>query len=123
MTLRDAVNRGFNMMATAILGLAGLGFGSLIFAEDDPIDKVDNTILVVVAVLAVAWYFIGRHRYQRSPVPVALAGVAVLGQILGIGIEIGDAAAIGDDIGGMLIYLPALLVLLWVYTSDRRLAA
>ncbi|MCI4354452.1 MAG: hypothetical protein L3K06_03715 [Thermoplasmata archaeon] len=123
LSLRDAINQGFNRMAAAILGIAGLGFGSLIFEEADPIDKVDNSILVVVAILAVAWYFTARHRFERSPIPVLLAGLAVAGQILGIGIEYADATAIGDDIGGTLVYLPTLIVLYLVYSRMDRTGA
>ena len=121
MTLRDAVNLGFNRMAAALLGIAGLAFGSLIFEEPDLIDKLDNSILVVVAVLAIAWYFSARHRFERSAVPLALAGLGVVGQFLGIGIEFGDAAAFGDDIGGLVVYGSSLLVLWITYSANRAL--
>jgi drug/metabolite transporter (DMT)-like permease len=119
LSVRQAINRGFNLLAAGVLGLAGLAFGSLIFEEADPIDKVDNSILVLVAILAVAWYLIGNHRYERSAVPIALAGTALAGQLLGIAIEAGDPAAIGDDIGGMLLFVPLLILLLVVNSSDK----
>src|SRR5690348_14587954 len=114
----QAVNRGFNMMAAALLGLSGLAFGSLIFEEADPIDKVDNLILVIVAIVTVVWYLAGTNRYRRTPIPVVLAGVAFLGQILAFGIEYGDPSALGDDIGGLLLYLPMTIFLAIVYSKN-----
>ena len=120
-TVQEAINRGFNLLAAGVLGLSGLAFGSLIFGEADPIDKLDNSILVLVAIAAVAWYLIGTHRYERSSVPIALAGIALAGQLLGIAIESADPAALGDDIGGMLLFVPLLILLILVNSSDRQL--
>jgi hypothetical protein len=119
-SIRAAVNRGFNLLAASVLGLSGLAFGSLIFEETDLLDKLDNSILVLVAIVAVAWYLVGNHRYERSVVPIALAGVALAGQLLGVAIEAGDAAALGDDIGGMLLFVPLLLLLVAVNATDRK---
>ena len=121
LSVQAAINRGFNQLAAGVLGLAGLAFGSLIFEEADPIDKVDNVILVLVAIVAVGWYFMGNHRYERSATPIALAGAALAGQLVGIAIESADPAALGDDIGGMLLFVPLLILLILVNSYDHQL--
>ena len=105
-------------MIVTILGISGLAFGSLIFEEADPIDKLDNTLLVILAVAAVAWYFMGNHRWQASTAPLVLVGLSVLAQLSAFVIEFGDSTAIGDDIGGSLVFIPTLIVALVVYRSD-----
>jgi hypothetical protein len=121
MSVADAVNRGYNVLAATVLLVIGLGFTELIFGEPDPLDKIDNSILLAVGIVAVAWYFSGNHRYQRSPVPIVLGGVALAGQLLGIFIEIGDPKAIGDDFGGLNFYIATVIALVVVYSVNRRL--
>jgi hypothetical protein len=120
MTVADAVNRGFNLMASAILALAGAAFSELIFSEPDAIDKVDNSVLLLVGIIAVVWYLWGGQQWKRTPIPLVFSGVALLGQFLGIGIEIGDSAAVGDDFGGLVIYLLTMILLVALYQYNRR---
>ena len=120
LTVADAVNRGFNLMAAAILGLAGAAFSELVFIEPDPIDKIDNSVLLLVGLIAVAWYLWGGQQWKRTPIPIVFSGVALLGQIVGLGIEIGDPTAIGDDFGGLVIYLLTLIFLSVLYRYNRR---
>lgn len=122
LTVADAVNRGYNTLAAALLGVLGFGFTELIFGEPDPLDKIDNIILLGIGVIAIAWYFTANHRLQRSPVPIGLGLVALIGQILGIFIEINDPAAIGDDFGGLTLYALTLILLIALYSVNRRLA-
>jgi hypothetical protein len=120
MTVAQSVNRGFNLMASAILGLAGAAFSELIASEPDTIDKLDNTLLLLIGLIAVLWYVWSGQQWKRTPVPLIFAGVALLGQLLGIGIEIGDSAAVGDDFGGLVIYLLTLVLLVGLYQYNRR---
>jgi hypothetical protein len=122
MSVAAAVNRGYNMLAAVVLGVIGFGFSVVIFGEPDLVDKIDNTILLIVGSVAVAWYFIANNRFRRSAVPILLGGVAVAGQILGIFIEIGDPKAIGDDFGALTLYLSTLVALVGIYIVNRRLA-
>ena len=123
MDVRDAVNRGFNMMIATILGLTALTFGSEIFGEPDAVDKLDNTFIAIVGVIAVVWYFMGRNWARRSGVPVMLVGAALVAQIFGIFVEIGDPTAIGDDIPGLIIFVALLIVSLVLYSAHGRMLA
>ena len=42
MTLQEAINRGYNLLASTVLALAGLAFGTVAFEEADQLDKVDD---------------------------------------------------------------------------------
>ena len=123
LSVSDAVNRGFNLLVTVILGLTGLTFGSEIIAEADPIDKVDNTLLAIIAVVAVVWYLMGKHWVQRSLVPVGLVLGALLVQIMGVAIEIGDPQALGDDIPGMILFTSLVIVVGMLWSVNGRLIA
>ena len=122
-TVAEAVNRGFNMLVAAFLGLAGLTFGSDLFVETDPIDKLDNALLAVVGVIAVGWYLMGRHRFESGLTPFALAGAALVVQIGAFALEAGDSTAIADDIPGMIIFVTFLIVLAVVRSANRKVVA
>ena len=124
MTVSDAVNRGFNMMVCAVLGLAGLAFGSVIAAESDLPDKIDDAGLLLTGAIALGWYLMGRNRYTRSRVPFILIGLAMLAQLAGVILEASDKEAFGDNIGGSIL-LVALLILAVVQwnRNGKHLAA
>lgn len=118
LTVADATNRGYNLLAATMLLVVGLAFSELIVGEPDPLDKVDNLLLLVIGVAAVAWFLAGSHRYGRSAVPIAFSAVALGVQVLGIGIEIGDPSAVGDDFGGLTFYLATLVALVVLYRAN-----
>ena len=60
----EDVNRGYNILASTLLGVTALVYVGLIGVEPDPIDKIDNTLLVIVALVAVVWYFASGRKYR-----------------------------------------------------------
>ncbi len=116
----ESVNRSLNLLVATILGITALAFGGEIFLEDELIDKVDNTLIVVIGVVAVAWYFLGRNWAGRSRMPVILASATVVAQIIGIGLEFNDPPALGDDIPGLLVFGSLLIIAAIVYTMNGR---
>ncbi len=119
----EAINRSLNLVAATVLGLTAIAFGSDLFAEAESIDKVDDTLLAVVGLIAVLGYFTGRHWAMRSPVPVILAALALAIQAIGVVLEMGDPNAIGDDIPGMIVYVPLLIVLAILYSVHGQYLA
>ena len=121
MTLQNAINRGYNLLACTALALAGLAFGTVVFEESDLLDKVDDIGFLVIGAVAVIWYLLGRNRFKRSVVPIVLSGTAIIVQIVGLVLEKDDPASFGDNIGGMWLFVPLFVVLVAQFYVNRRL--
>jgi FtsH-binding integral membrane protein len=120
MTASDAINRGYNLMLAALLTLGGIAFGSAEEREADPPDKIDDIGFVLLALIALVWYFMSK-KTRRSIVPVVLAAVAVVIQIVGLVVENGDEKAFGDNIVGIAFFVPLLVfaALQYFYFNPR----
>jgi hypothetical protein len=123
LTTEQALNRGFNLMLTAILLLTGLAFASGGIRENDLTDKLDDLLLLAGGIVLLVWYLLGENRFQRSLIPVIVILLAVPLQIWGLLNEINDKEAVGNDIGGMFIYIPLALFALYQYLRPPRIAA
>ncbi len=86
-----------------------LGFGLIpeILRETEWIDRGDDIILVLLAIMVSSWYLSGKNRFQRSLVPFGLLIVALAIKIAGLTLEIGDPDAAGDEFG----VIPVLLLI------------
>ena len=120
MTLQNAINRGYNLLACTALALAGLAFGTVVFEEADLLDKVDDIGFLVIGAVAVIWYLVGRNRFKRSVVPIVLSGIAIIVQVVGLVLEKEDPASFGDNIGGMWLFVPLFVVLVVQFYLNRR---
>lgn len=125
MTVRDSVNRGFNLMVTAVLCFGGLAFGTLAFSpiENDLADKLDDLGLPLIGLVCLVWYLVGRNRFKHSLVPVVLTALALLVQAVAVPLEADDAAAFGDNIGGLVLFVPFFVFVIVQYVWNRRLIA
>jgi len=121
MTVQEAVNRGYNLLVCSIVILAGAAFGSVIVNEAELNDKLDDGILLAVGIIALVWYLWSTNRLKRSWIPILLVALALAGQIIGVLIEKDDKEAFGDNIGGMIIYLPTLLFAIYQYVRPPKL--
>ncbi len=115
MTLEEVRNRGNNLLVTTVLLLAGIGLGSSAIPEGETVDKIDDVGLLVVGLVALAWYLFAGMRTRRTLVPSALAALALAVQVIGVFLESDDKASFGDNIGGMLMLVPLAGVALWQY--------
>jgi hypothetical protein len=120
MTPIEAINRGYNLMMTAFLALGGIAFGTVITEESDFADKIDDAGFLILGIAAVIWYLTSKKN-QRSIVPLILAAVAVVVQIVGVVLENGDEKAFGDNIGGIFLWIPLLVfsALQYFYFNPR----
>ncbi len=123
MNTEQALNRGFNLMLTAIMLLTGLAFASGGIRENDLTDKLDDLGQLALGIVLPVWYLIGENRFQRSLVPVVVILLTVPLQIWGTVNEINDPAAVGNDFGGLFIYIPLALFTLYQYLRPPRIAA
>ena len=123
MTVDQALNRGYNLMLTAFLLLTGIAFTSGGIRENDLTDKLDDLGLLALGIILLVWYLMRENRLQRSLVPVLMVVLALFIQIYGLLNEISDKDAVGNDIGGMFIYVPLVFFALYQYLRRPRVEA
>ncbi len=121
MNIREAINRGFNLLAIGIVGLAGFAFMPEIFLEKDWDDKIDDAMLLVIGLVGIIWYFTKNNRVSRSVLPTALVVAALAVKIMGVIIEHNDPDSLGDDIGGLILFLLATAFIIYQYKKTKKL--
>lgn len=121
-SVQEALNRGFNLLAATIVALSGFAFLPEAFLEDDIADKVDDTLLFLLGLYAIAWYVRGRNRFVRSIQPVVFVVLALAIKMMGIAIEFADPESVGDDFGGLILFVLAVAVVIYQYKKTARLA-
>jgi heme/copper-type cytochrome/quinol oxidase subunit 4 len=123
-TVRDAINRGYNLLGVGIIAISGLSFFSDLPAEIDQLSHiVDEVLLAVLALVAFVWYLIGRNKYSRTVVPIVFAVVALAIKVLGLFLEFSNPEDRGDEFGALVLFVILIIVLVWQYIASRRLAA
>ena len=122
-TVRDASVRGFNLLAVSIPALAAFAFAPEMFVEADIPDKVDDALLFILGLIAIGWYLRGRNKFAQSLMPVVFVVLAAAIKIGGLLIEIGDPESMGDDAGGVILFLLATALIIYQYRKSKKLAA
>ncbi len=97
--VREALNRGNNLLVVGLLAFLACGVFAEIFVENEPLDKADDLFVVLVAIVAVVWYLIGNNRLRYSWSPWALLAVTFIAKVLAFINERDDPAAVGDEFG------------------------
>ncbi len=113
MNLQESINRSVNLLGATLVGLAGFAFIPEAFLENDWPDKVDDTLLFILGMVGIWWYQRARNRFARSLAPVAFVALALIIKIGGIAIEFSDAESVGDDFGGLILFVLALGFVWW----------
>ncbi|HEX4206064.1 MAG TPA: hypothetical protein VHZ51_18080 [Ktedonobacteraceae bacterium] len=122
-TVRGALNRGYNLLGVGIIAISGLSFFSDLPAEiAQPSHIVDEVLLAVLALIAFVWYLIGRNKYSRTVMPMVFAVLALAIKVLGLFLEFGDPEDRGDEFGALVLFVVTIIVLVWQYIASRRLA-
>ena len=121
MQIKEAISRGLNLLGVSIVGLSGFAFMPEIFLENDVPDKIDDITLLVIGVAGIIWYLTKNNRYQRSIMPVVLVVLALLTKIGAIIIEHADKDAIGDDMGALVLFVLATILVVYQYKKNAKL--
>lgn len=117
MSIGQAIVRGYNFFVVAFLGIVGGSLVTELFLESEWLFRVDELLIIAIAALAIVWYLAGQHRLTRSPVPMLFAICALAAKVLGLVLEIKDAADVGDDIGIVQMLILFTIVAIVAYIS------
>lgn len=123
MTVRDALNRGYNLVGTAIIAISGLAFFPEFFTEDELTHRLDEGVLFLLAISSIVWYLLGKNKFSRTIVPILFTTAALVMKLIAFFLlEKGDAADLGDEFGAIILFVITLGFLVWQYVSIKRLA-
>jgi hypothetical protein len=123
MNVREAINRGINLLGVAVLGIDSSLALFEIFNETEWIDRLDDLVVLILAVIGIVWYLAGSNRYRRSPLPWVLLSLAWVMKVIGLFvIEHDDANAAGPDYGLIVTLLLGAIIVAWQYFRARRLS-
>ena len=121
-TVREATNRGNNMLMIGYLAITASAIIERLIGEDDLVDRIDEAVIILLAIAGLVWYFSRRNRYQHSFAPLALFIAVFVVQAGGLMAEINDPAAAGDDYGLTIAFAVGLVVSIVVYVRSREKA-
>jgi hypothetical protein len=117
--IKEAINRGNNLLGIAYIAVTSVGLIDLVFSENEWLDRADDIAIIIIAIIGVVWYISGRNRYKRSLVPLAIVGVSFLVKVAALIIEFDDPAAAGDDYGIVIAFLLITIVEAVIYYRTR----
>ena len=121
MKLHEALNRSVNLLGVGIVALSGIAFLPEVFFETDWNDKIDDILLFILSLVAIWWYTSKNNRFAHSIVPVVFVLLGLVDKIMAVLIEFADKEAVGDDFGGLILFLAASIFVLYQYRRTTNL--
>ncbi len=88
-----------NFFVASVISIIGFTLIYEVISEDDPMDKIDDALMVVLGVIAIWWYKKTGHKGANSIPAVWISAAAVVLKIFAVFVEHADKEAVGDDIG------------------------
>ena len=122
MDISQSVNRSVNLVGASVAGLAGFAFAPEMIIEPESIDRVDDFLLLLIGIAAIVWYLRGANRYARSLMPIAFVALGLVVKIFAITVEIADPEDVGDDFGGLILFVLATALVAFLYSRAESLA-
>jgi hypothetical protein len=123
MTVRDVLNRGYNLVGTAIIAISGFALFPEFFTEDELTHRLDEGVLFLLAISSIVWYLIGKNKFSRTIVPILFTIAALIMKLIAFFLlEKGDAADLGDEFSAIILFVITLAFLVWQYVSIKRIA-
>lgn len=123
MNIQESISRGFNLLAISIVALAGFAFMAEIVIETEWSFKIDDAVLLLLGIFAIVWYRYNTNRFKLSIVPVVLVALALVTKFAAIFVEISQADDVGDDFGGLTLFVFATALVLYQYYKTKKLLA
>jgi peptidoglycan/LPS O-acetylase OafA/YrhL len=122
MNITQSVNRTVNLIGVTISGIAAVAFGPEAISETEWQFKVDDALIVLLGIGAIVWYLRAGNRYMHSLVPILFVGAALVLKVFAIIVEFADPEDVGDDFGGLIIFVVATGVLIYQYMNAAKTA-
>lgn len=121
MSVKEAISRGLNFFAIAILAMEG--FQSLLEAisENEWNDKADDIVFTIISIVGVVWYLKSRDKFKATFIPGTLLLLALFAKIGAFIIERDDDKAIGPDYGILIMILLTIIIFTWQFYFYKRL--
>lgn len=113
-------NRGNNMAIVLFIAAVGLGVIGDVIIEKEWIDRADDIFIVIIAIIAIIWYFSGDNKYKLSVMPFVLSSLAFLAKVSAILIEFDDKDAVGDDFGLVIPLLLIVIMSITLYSKAKK---
>jgi hypothetical protein len=105
------------------VALAGFAFAPEILLENEWADRADDIGLLILGIFAIIWYRWSENRFSRSIAPVIFVTLALALKIAALMIELDDKDAVGDDFGGLVLFVLALIFVGYQFWNVKRLLA
>jgi hypothetical protein len=119
-TIKEAINKGYNMLVVGLLSFVGIGLIGEFFNETEWRDKGDDIVIVILAIVGAIWYFTGRNRYKFSWFPFILLSITTIIKISTLIYEFNDQVARGDELGLVLpLFIMTIVSGIIVYRNRR----
>ena len=118
--LREAMNRGNNLMMVAFLAILAVGVVAGLFVENELLDKADDAAVMLLGIIGVVWYLRGRNRYSYSWLPFVLLTLGFVAKGLAFASEFDDPAAVGDEFGIVPVLAAMLILSAVILIRSRR---
>lgn len=113
MTAEELWNRGNNLASVAAVALAGFAFAPELIMETEWQFKIDDTLLLLLGLGAIKWY--RKNALRRSVVPLVFTIIALLVKFGAIMVEMKDKEDVGDDFGGLVLFICATVFVGFLY--------
>ena len=95
----QTLNRGNNLLVSGFLVSLATGLIGLRVSETEWIDRLDDGLVIFLAVVTAGGYLGKDHRYTWSLVPFGLLALSFPAKLTGFSLETGDPASSGDGLG------------------------
>lgn len=117
--MKDLARR-LNFFATTFIGLLGLTLIYEVISENDPMDKLDDVLILLLGIVSIWWYKIKGYRSESAFSSIVILGLGLLFKVIGIFIEHADKEALGDDIGIAITLVLGFIFVTWQTLSHKK---
>ena len=122
MDISQSINRTVNLVGASIAALAGFAFAPGMIIEPEFMDKVDDGLILIVGIAAIVWYLRNGNRIARSVMPIVFVGICLVLKIFAVIVEIADPEDVGDDFGGLILFVLGTALVAFLYSRAQSLA-